>query len=141
VLTLTIAKLPENPAELVPFAKHVGVHINVLEKDHVVGTLTVRPEICTAGIGDQASIHGGAIMTFADVLGAFGAFQNLPDGCVANTTSESKTNFLAPAPVGTVLTGEAVPLKLGKRLSVWQTRITREDGELVAVVTQSQMNL
>lgn len=136
-----MSETPPNPADIVPFAKHVGVHIDVLEKDRVVGRLCVRPEICTAGSGNQASIHGGAIMTFADVLGAFGAYQNLPDGFTANTTSESKTNFLAPAPIGTVLTGEAVPLKVGKRISVWQTRITREDGELVAVVTQSQMNL
>lgn len=130
-----------NPADIVPFASHVGVVIQTLEKDHVVGTLEVRPEICTAASGPAASIHGGAVMTFADVLGAFGAYQNLPAGSSATTTTESKTNFLSHAPIGTLLTGEAIALKIGKRLSVWQTRITRDDGTLVAVVTQSQIYL
>ncbi|WOE74423.1 PaaI family thioesterase [Alterisphingorhabdus coralli] len=130
-----------NPADIVPFAKLTGIEIQTLEKDRVVGTLTVRSEICNIASGPAASIHGGALMTFADALGAFGAFQNLPEGCEASTTSESKTNFLSHAPIGSVLTGEAVPLKVGKRLSVWQTKITREDGELVAVVTQSQIYL
>ncbi|MEO1045434.1 MAG: PaaI family thioesterase [Pseudomonadota bacterium] len=130
-----------NPAHIVPFAKHVGIDIRTLEKERVIGTLTVRSEICNIASGPNASIHGGAIMTFADVLGAFGAYQNLPEGCEASTTSESKTNFLSHAPIGTVLTGEATPLKIGKRLSVWQTRITRDDDTLVAVVTQSQIYL
>jgi acyl-coenzyme A thioesterase PaaI-like protein len=54
---------------------------------------------------------------------------------------ESKTNFIGGAKVGTVVTGESVPVHIGGRTSIWQTRITREDGKLVAVVTQTQMVL
>ena len=57
------------------------------------------------------------------------------------TTIESKTNFLGGGPVGAVLVGEAIPVKIGKRLSVWQTRIRTEAGEEVALVTQTQMVL
>ena len=131
-----------NPADIVPFAKTMGIKITEMTKAKVLGEMLVRPEICTAGNGrGTPSIHGGAVMTFADVLGAFGGFANLPEGAGGTTTSESKTNFLNAAPEGEIVYGESVPLKVGKRQSVWQTRITLDDGTLVAVVTQTQIVL
>lgn len=119
-----------------PLARLLGVEIVEATKAKIVGKLMVRPEICTT----WETIHGGAIMAFADTLGATGAFLNLPPGA-ATTTMESKTNFVGGAKVGTVVTGESTPIHIGSRTSVWQTRITREDGKLVAVVTQTQMVL
>jgi len=131
-----------NPAEMVPFAKTLGVEVTRLDKDRVEGKLLVRPEICTiSGPGQPRTIHGGAVMTFADVLGAFGAFANLPEDAKGTTTSESKTNFLRPAPEGTTVYAVCEPIKIGKRLSVWQTKISDEQGELVALVTQSQITV
>ena len=119
-----------------PLARLLGVEIVEATKAKIVGKLMVRPEICTT----WETIHGGAIMAFADTLGATGAFLNLPPGA-GTTTMESKTNFVGGAKVGTVVTGESTPIHIGSRTSVWQTRITREDGKLVAVVTQTQMVL
>lgn len=131
-----------NPADMVPFAKTMGIEITHMSKEKINGEMLVRPDICTAGNGrGTPSIHGGAVMTFADVLGAFGGFANLPEGSNGTTTSESKTNFLNAAPEGQLVYGEATPLKVGRRQSVWQTRITLEDGTLVAVVTQTQIVL
>jgi uncharacterized protein (TIGR00369 family) len=112
----------------------LGVEIVEATPDRVVGRLRVRPEICTVG----RILHGGGIMTFADTLGAVGTFMNMPDGA-ATTTIESSTKFLAAAPEGTVLTGEAVPLHKGRTTMVWQTSIRREDGRLCAVVSQTQL--
>ncbi|OJU56250.1 MAG: phenylacetic acid degradation protein, partial [Alphaproteobacteria bacterium 62-8] len=92
---------------------------------------------CTAG----HILHGGAIMAFADTLGATGAFLNLPEGAGGTTTIESKTNFIGAAREGTTVEAEALPIHIGRRSSVWQTRITRADGKLVAIVTQTQMVL
>lgn len=131
-----------NPADIVPFAKTMGIEITEMTKERILGEMLVRPDICTAGNGrGTPSIHGGAVMTFADVLGAFGGFANLPEGANGTTTSESKTNFLNAAPEGQIVYGESVPLKVGKRQSVWQTRISLDDGTLVAVVTQTQIVL
>src|SRR3546814_10612110 len=101
---------------LMPLAATLGVRIDEGSKDRVAGKLPVRPEICTAG----GIVHGGAIMAFADCLGAVGAFLTLPEGASGTTTIESKTNFLGAGPVGALLVGEATPVKIGKRLSVWQ---------------------
>ena len=124
-------------AAAMPLAKTLGVTIDEGTKDRVAGTLPVRPDICTAG----NIVHGGAIMAFADCLGAVGAFLTLPEGAGGTTTIESKTNFLGGGPVGSLLVGEATPVKIGKRLSVWQTRIRTEQGAEVALVTQTQMVL
>ena len=106
------------------------------DKTRVVGRLTVREELCTSG----PILHGGAYMAFADTLGAVGAFLNLPAGA-RTTTLESKTNFLGSARIGETITAETTPLHIGRRSSVWQTRITNAGGRLLAVVTQTQMVL
>lgn len=119
-----------------PFSDLMGVEIVERSKDRVVGRLTVRDDLCTAG----GILHGGAFMAFADALGAIGAVMNLsPDA--RTTTLESKTNFLRGAPASSVVTGEATPLHVGRRSSVWQTRITSGDGKLLALVTQTQMTI
>jgi uncharacterized protein (TIGR00369 family) len=119
-----------------PFPTLMGVKVLSADKDKVRAELLVRPDLCTAG----HIMHGGAIMAFADALGAIGAVLNMPRE--ANTTTiESKTNFIGAAKEGTVVTGESTPVHVGKRTSVWTTRITRDDGKLVAIVTQTQMIL
>ena len=72
---------------------------------------------------------------------AVGAFLNLPEGSKGTTTTESKTNLIAAAPAGSVLTATAEPVSTGRRLQVWQTRIETADGKLVALTTQTQLNL
>jgi uncharacterized protein (TIGR00369 family) len=119
-----------------PLANLLGVEIVEATKERVVGRLLVREDLCTG----WHTIHGGTVMAFADTLGATGAWLNLPEGA-STTTIESKTNFIAPAKVGTVVTAESLPIHIGRRSSVWQTRITRDDGKLVAIVTQTQMVL
>jgi 1,4-dihydroxy-2-naphthoyl-CoA hydrolase len=119
-----------------PFSDLMGVEIVEREKTRIVGKLLVRDDLCTAG----GILHGGAYMAFADALGAIGGVMNLLPG-TRTTTLESKTNFLGSARVGSTVTGEATPLHVGRRSSVWQTRITNHDGKLLAIVTQTQMTI
>lgn len=129
----TVEELNRDPQ---PLAKLLGVEIVEADRSKVVGRLVVRPDICTT----FDTLHGGAIMAFADTLGATGAFLNLPPGA-GTTTMESKTNFVGAARVGSVVTAVSTPIHIGRSTSIWQTRITRDDGKLVAVVTQTQMVL
>ncbi len=121
-------------AGAMPFASLLGVKTTEAKSERVVGTMTVRDDLCTAG----ENVHGGALVAFADSLGAIGAYRNLPEGAEGTTTIESKTNFLAGAKAGERLEGVATPVSLGRRLSVWETRISREGGRLVALVVQTQ---
>jgi 1,4-dihydroxy-2-naphthoyl-CoA hydrolase len=121
-------------AEPLPFARLLGIELVSAAPERIVGAMVVREELCT----NPAVAHGGVLMAFADTLGAWGTIANLETGR-STTTIESKTNFLAAAPAGTRLTGETTPLHRGRRVMVWQTRITNEDGKLVALVTQTQL--
>lgn len=114
----------------------MGVEIAEVSPDRVVATMLVRPDLCTTG----ETLHGGAIMAFADTLGAIGTIVNLPPGA-RTVTIESKTNFIGAARAGTRVTGETTPFHRGKTTMVWQTQIKNEAGKLCAVVTQTQMVL
>lgn len=124
-------------AKTMPLAATLGIGIERATKEKVEGRLLIREEICTAG----EIVHGGTLMAFADCLGAIGAYLALPEGASSTTTIESKTNFLGSGPLGATLIGEATPVKIGKRLSIWQTRIRTDAGADVALVTQTQMVL
>ena len=119
-----------------PFSDLMGVEVLERTKARVRGRMTVRADLCTSG----GILHGGAYMAFADTLGAVGAVANLGEG-QWTTTLESKTNFFRGAPVGTTITGTSTPLHVGRRSSVWQTRVTNDEGKLMALVTQTQMVL
>jgi uncharacterized protein (TIGR00369 family) len=122
--------------EPLPFSKLIGLTIVSVAADCVTGELPVREDLCTR----PAVLHGGAVMAFADTLGAVATMANLPDGATT-TTIESKTNFFAAIPLGDTAKGECTPLHRGRTTMVWQTRITRGDGRLAAVVTQTQLVL
>src|SRR3546814_20362380 len=79
-------------------------------------------------------------MAFADTLGAVATIANLGKG-FSTTTIESKTNFFAGIPEGETAHAECTPLHRGRTTMVWQTRITRADGQLAAIVTQTQLVL
>jgi 1,4-dihydroxy-2-naphthoyl-CoA hydrolase len=122
--------------ELPPLPRWLGLSITVATTDRVVAELIVREELCTSG----NIMHGGAIMAFADTVGALGTIANLREG-QGTTTIESKTNFFAGSAIGTRLIAEAIPLHRGRRTQVWETRISNTEGRLVAKVTQTQMVL
>ena len=118
------------------FPDLLGMRLVEATPELVKASLLVRPELCTVG----GILHGGAIMAFADTLGAVATVLNLPpEGRTA--TIESKTNFLKPAPSGSQLIGECTALHRGKTVMTWQTKVTGEDGALIAFVVQTQIVL
>lgn len=122
--------------EPLPFASLLGIEILSASPEKVTAQLVVRPELCTR----PAVLHGGAAMALADTLGAVATVLNLAEGALT-TTLESKTNFLGSAPAGSTVMAECTPIHRGKRTMVWQTRISTQEGRLVALVTQTQLVL
>jgi 1,4-dihydroxy-2-naphthoyl-CoA hydrolase len=117
---------------LMPFAQHCGITLASATRDEVKGSVPWRAELCTtAGV-----IHGGAVMTLADSLGALCAFLNLPEGATTSTI-ESKTNFFRPVTKG-ALHGTATPIHVGRTTIVVQTDLRDDAGKRVALVTQTQ---
>jgi uncharacterized protein (TIGR00369 family) len=117
-----------------PFAELMGLKITHLSPDKVTAEMPVTEQLSNR----NNVLHGGALMALADNLGGTAAVANLPSGA-STATIESKTNFFASIPVGDVAHAECTPLHRGRTTTVWQTRITRGDGRLAAIVTQTQL--
>jgi uncharacterized protein (TIGR00369 family) len=119
-----------------PFAGFLGIKITHVSPERVTAELVARDELNNRfGI-----LHGGALMALADNLGGTATTANLKPG-QTTATIESKTNFFAAVPIGDVAKAECIPLHRGRKTMVWQTRITRNDGKLCALVTQTQIVL
>lgn len=124
-----------DPAELVatmPFAVHAGVVISRADRDAVVGHLDWVPERCTVG----GLLHGGALMTLADSLGAVAAYLHLPEGAGTATVSSS-TALLRGVREGRV-TGTATVVNAGRRVITVRTDLVDDEGRAVATTTQVQ---
>lgn len=129
--------MSEQVRKHIPFAGALGIEVVSATKERIEARMLVRPDMCNP----VKSLHGGAAMSLADTLGAMGASMNLPEGANGTTTLESKTNFIGAAREGETVTAVCTPIHIGRRTSIWQTRITSETGKSVALVTQTQMVL
>ena len=116
----------------IPFAAMLGIDVTEVTPQRVTGSMLWSQERCTSG----GILHGGALMAFADTVGALCAVVNLPPGA-STSTIESKTNFFR-AVRGGVVTATCAPLHVGRTTIVAQTTLTDDRGKLVAQVTQTQ---
>ena len=119
-----------------PFLKLMGVTVITRGGDRSEAELVNREDLCNR----RDVMHGGAIMALADIMGGMTASASLAPG-QATATIESKTNFLAPIPMGDTVHAVCTPLHSGRTTIVLQTQITRSDGRLAALVTQTQIVL
>ena len=122
-----------NP-ELPAFTKFLGLNVLHRSPERSEAELIVREELCNR----RGVLHGGAVMALGDTLGGMTASISLPDGG-RTATIESKTNFFAAVPQGDTVRAICVPLHRGRTTIVLETRITRGDGKLAAIVTQTQL--
>ena len=113
----------------------MGIRFVEAAPERVVAEMSWREDLTTVG----GALHGGALMAFADTVGAAATVINLPSAA-STTTLESKTNFFAPGRPG-LIRAESTPLHRGKRTQVWQTRVTDGSGRLLSLTTQTQMVL
>ena len=115
-----------------PFAVAAGVLLDSASKTEVRGRLPWAEDRCTAG----GLMHGGALMTLADSVGAVCAYLNLPEGASTSTVSSSTSL------VRGVRSGEAHavarPLHVGRSFILVGVEVTDDDGRLVASVSQNQ---
>jgi uncharacterized protein (TIGR00369 family) len=119
-----------------PFTRLMGVKIISRSAERTESELIIREDLCNR----HGVIHGGAVMAWGDTLGGMTAVSALKEG-QRTATIESKTNFFAPIPKGDKARAVCTPLHSGRTTIVLQTNITRSDGRLAAIVTQTQIVL
>jgi len=116
-------------------ARTLGMRVLSVSSKRVVAEMPIDDR----HMNRNGRVNGGALMAFADAMGAVGTVANLPPDHLT-TTLESKTNFFA-AGAAPMIKGVSKPLHIGRSTNVWQTTLKNADGRLVAIVTQTQMVL
>lgn len=131
-MTSRSAYTTEQMLATMPLALTLGIELDEADAALVQGHLDHSSRLTTLG----GALHGGALMTLADSVGAVCAFLNLPPDS-STTTLESKTNFLRGVRGGTVR-ATARPLHVGRMSIVVQTDLYDDRGKHVAQTTQTQ---
>lgn len=116
---------------LMPFAGTLGLVVEEADAQHAVGRLPWRDELCTAG----GILHGGALMSFADTMGAGVTVLGLPEGATTATISSS-TQMMRAASSDVV--GRTTVLHRGRSTVTVQTTLYDADERVVAQTTQVQ---
>ena len=124
---------PEDLAAAMPFARLLGIELELVHPDEVRARLPWDESRCTAG----GILHGGALIGLADSAGGLCAFLNLPEHAKGTATIESKTNFFRPVSSGHVVASSRV-LHQGRTTIVVETDLHDAAGKHVARVTQTQ---
>ena len=111
----------------------MGLQLTEAAADRVCATMLVRPDLCNSSAN---TLHGGALMAFADTLGAVGTFMSLPRARTttvdSSTSSSARRRSAARSPA-------SAAFHRGRTTQVWQTLVRTDAGKLCAVVTQTQL--
>ena len=117
---------------LMPFAQQLGIEVTAADPHSAQARMAWAPALCTAG----GIMHGGALMSFADSIGALVAFLGLPDGATTATIT-STTQLFRPVSAGDVR-AEAEALHRGRTTVTVRTSLYDDKDRLVAQTTQVQ---
>ena len=107
---------------------HIGIEIMEAGKDSVSGRMPVD-ERTTQPYG---LLHGGASVAFAESLGSLAGSFHVNWEKEAVVGIEINANHLKSVRSGWVY-GRATPVRIGKRIQVWNINITNEDKESVCI--------
>jgi 1,4-dihydroxy-2-naphthoyl-CoA hydrolase len=109
--------------------EHLGIELLEIGPDF----LTARMPVDARTQQPFGLLHGGASVALAESLGSLASFMTLDDPRTQQTVGvEINANHLRSVRGGWVY-GRCVPLHVGRRSQVWETRITDEQDRLVCV--------
>jgi 1,4-dihydroxy-2-naphthoyl-CoA hydrolase len=109
--------------------EHIGIIITELGDNYLEGTMPVDERT----VQPIRILHGGASITLAETLGSIAA--NLVTDPVSQycVGLDINGNHIRSAKKGTVVTGRASPLHLGKTTQVWEIRIEDQEKKLICI--------
>ncbi len=123
---------PDQLLAMMPYAAALGIELHETTASLTTGSLAWTPQRCTA----EGILHGGAIMSLADTVGAICAFLNLPEGA-STATIDSSTRLYRALRAG-ALHASARPAHVGRTIIVVTTDLTDDHQRLIAQTSQAQ---
>ncbi len=111
-----------------PFDERLGIRLTEVTTDRITAEVDLDAAIHHQPWG---SVHGGLYCTLVETLSTIGtALAAIPEG-KAPAGLENHTSFIRMVSSGRIL-AEATPIQKGRRLHLWQVRITDAGGRLLA---------
>ncbi len=106
----------------------IGIEITDIGDDFICGKMLVD-ERTTQPFG---LLHGGASAALAETLGSIGGGIKVYSNNETVVGIEINANHLKSVRDGWVY-GKATPIRIGKKIQVWNIEITNEDDDLICV--------
>ncbi len=116
------------------FGDRLGMEFTLAEPGHTEANLLVKPEHCNP----NRTCHGGAMFTLADDSMGGAAHPLCPEGHVP-TATQVNIHYARSAREGDRLKVVTKVVSHGRRTAVLESRITNEQGLLVALLTASYL--
>ena len=107
---------------------HCGIKITDVRDSEIVGTMPVTDAVKQP----FGLVHGGANCVLAETLGSLAAYQTL-DPTKYNAVGLSITTNHTKAVRSGVVTGVAKPVRLGRKIQVWDIKTFNGDDEITSV--------
>lgn len=108
---------------------HLGIVFTAIGSDYIEATLPVDHRT----IQPMGLLHGGATAALAETLGSMAAQMMLTEGGMKQAVGiELNINHLKSMREGKV-TGRVTPVRVGRKIQVWETKIRNDEGALVSV--------
>ena len=106
----------------------IGIEITDIGDDFISGKMPVDERT----VQPFGLLHGGASAALAETLGSIAGGIKVYSNNETVVGIEINANHLKSAREGWVY-GKATPIRIGKKIQVWDIRITNESDELVCV--------
>ena len=106
----------------------IGIEITDIGDDFICGKMPVD-ERTTQPFG---LLHGGASVALAETLGSIGGGIKVYSNNETVVGIEINANHLKSVRVGWVY-GKATPIRIGKKIQVWNIEITNKEDDLICV--------
>lgn len=109
-----------------PFQRWLGLRADDVGNGRLVVSMPWKEELVSNP--NPPTVHGGILASLIDLVGLYAV---LTTGNIAMATVDLRVDYHRPAAPG-ALRAEGSVIKLGSKVSSAETRVTAEDGKLVA---------
>ena len=106
----------------------IGIEVTDYNDDFICGKMPVDERT----IQPWGLLHGGASVALAETLGSIGGGIKAKQNNEKVVGIEVNANHLKSARDGWVH-GKSIPIKIGRKIQVWETKITDENNDLICI--------
>lgn len=114
--------------------KHMDIRFTVADAEGLTASMPVNEQ----SVQPFGILHGGATATLAETVGSFASYILVKDDGKSSVGMEINAQHLRSVKEGSVH-AKAVPVHLGRKIHVWDIRVTDDQKRLIAICKLTNM--